>query len=117
MCQIRELPPAETVKITKALLCPALLSIIPGAGTGPPGPLTTQGCIRAGVTLLAQCLGSSEHPLHIQGLEGAGSIRWFLKLTGHLAGPTPAPAAPPSHTAPSQGRLLPSACHSHWGFN
>lgn len=35
-CQIRELPPSEMVKIkiTEGQLCPALLSIIPGAEMG-----------------------------------------------------------------------------------
>lgn len=105
------------IKINEDQLCPALLSITLGAEMRCSGPLSTQGCIKAGVTLLAQYLGSSEHLFHIHDLEGAGNIRWFLRLAGHLAGPIPAPAAPPSHTAPSQGRLLPSACHSHWGFN
>lgn len=40
------------IKITEDQLCPALLSIIPGAEMGCSGPLGTQGCIKAGVTLL-----------------------------------------------------------------
>lgn len=85
-------------KITEDQLCPALLNIIPTAEMGSPRPLGTQGCTRAGVTLLAQFLGCSRHLLHIQELEGAGNIRWLLRQ-----GPSLHQQHLPGTQSPSQG--------------
>lgn len=77
--QCRSVTPPGTGQRT---LCLALLGIVPGAGTGSPGPLGAEGCSRAGAASLVLQLVANKCPFVIHELEGARSIGWHLRLAG-----------------------------------